>query len=72
LATSGRKKEAFLLERLCAVGPCGLSLRALGGERAGEVGLTRLLNNPRVAPAHGMAVTTCLRPTILVPVAGSP
>jgi len=46
---------AFLLERLCALGAQGISLRRLGGERSGEVRLGRLLNNRAVTPTEMVA-----------------
>ena len=46
---------AFLLERLPCVGQCGISLRALGGDRAGEVRLDRFLKNPRVTASEMVA-----------------
>ena len=49
------KGGAFLLERLCALGAQGISLRRLGGERAGEVRLGRLLNNRQVTPGEMVA-----------------
>ncbi len=35
-------------ERLVSQGGCGLRVRRLGGDRAGEIGLTRFLRNPAV------------------------
>ena len=49
------KGGAFLLERLCALGAQGISLRRLGGERAEEVRLGRLLNNRAVTPGEMVA-----------------
>jgi hypothetical protein len=49
------KGGAFLLERLCALGAQGISLRRLGGERAEEVRLGRLLNNRAVTPGEMIA-----------------
>ena len=40
----------FLMERLIAVGQDGISVRALGGDRAGEIRLTRFLRNDDVTP----------------------
>jgi hypothetical protein len=60
-------RGAFLLQRLCALGPQGLSLRTLGGERAGEVRLGRLLNNPQVTSAEMVATA---RADLLERVAG--
>src|SRR3954449_705822 len=61
------RQGAFLLERLCALGPHGISLRRLGGTRAGEVRLGRLLNNRAVTPT-GMGATA--RADLLQRVAG--
>ncbi len=44
-----------MLERLLSLGQGGISLRALGGDRAGEVRLDRFLKNPRVTPAEMVA-----------------
>ncbi len=44
-----------MLERLGGLGQAGISLRALGGDRAGEVRLDRFLKNPRVTPAEMVA-----------------
>lgn len=41
----------FLMERLIAVGQSGISVRALGGSRAGEIRVTRFLRNDDVTPA---------------------
>ena len=41
----------FLIERLIAVGQSGVSVRALGGSRAGEMRVTRFLRNDDVTPA---------------------
>jgi hypothetical protein len=57
----------LLLQRLCALGAPGLSLRTLGGERAGEVQLGRLLNNPRVTATE---MTATARADLLARVAG--
>ena len=46
---------ALLLERLCALGAQGISLRRLGSDRAGEVRLGRLLNNRAVTPGEMVA-----------------
>jgi hypothetical protein len=40
---------------LLSLGQAGISLRALGGDRAGEVRLERFLKNPRVTPAEMVA-----------------
>jgi hypothetical protein len=57
----------LLLERLCALGPQGISLCTLGGNRAGEVQLGRLLNNPHVTSAE---MTATARAGLLGRVAG--
>ena len=49
------KRGAFTLARLLEHGRCGVSLRGLGGDRAGEVRLDRWLRNPRVSPAEMVA-----------------
>lgn len=46
------KRGAFLHARLVALGGHGISVRRLGGDRAGEVRLTRLLHNPAVTLAE--------------------
>ena len=43
-----RKKGADLLERLVAHGARGVRVRRLGGDRAGEMRITRFLRNPAV------------------------
>ena len=40
---------------MASLGQCGIGLRALGGDRAGEVRLDRFLENPRVTPAEMVA-----------------
>ena len=45
------KRGVFLHERLVAVGSEGISVRKLGGNRAGEMRITRFLRNPSVTPA---------------------
>jgi len=54
----------FLHERLVAVGSRGISVRRLGGSRAGEMRITRFLRNDAVSleemQAHAMA-RTCAR-----------
>jgi hypothetical protein len=45
----------FLLDRLITVGQSGVRVRPLGGDRAGEMRITRLLRNPRVTPAKMFA-----------------
>ncbi len=42
------KRGAFLHERLVTVGPRGISVRALGGSRAGEIRIGRFLRNDKV------------------------
>jgi len=42
------KRGAFLAERLVANGGKGVSVRRLGGNRAGEMRITRFLHNPKV------------------------
>lgn len=49
------KGGAFLLERLLDTGHSGISLRPMGGDRAGELRLARFLQNPRVSPAEMVA-----------------
>ncbi len=46
---------AVLLQRLLDTGHSGISLRAMGGDRAGELQLNGFLNNPRVSPAEMVA-----------------
>ncbi len=43
------KREAFLHRRLVEIGQRGISVRSLGGERAGEIRLTRFLRNPKLS-----------------------
>lgn len=43
------KKGAFLHRRLVEVGQRGVAVRSLGGDRAGEIGLTRFLRNSKVS-----------------------
>lgn len=45
---SSGKRGAFLYERLVAHGGRGVSVRQLGGRRAGEMRITRFLHNPKV------------------------
>lgn len=47
-ATGGYKRGAFLLRRLTAHGGKGISVRQLGGKRAGEMRIGRFLHNPKV------------------------
>ncbi len=42
------KRGVFLYERLVAHGGKGVSVRGLGGDRAGEMRITRFLHNPKV------------------------
>jgi Transposase DDE domain len=44
-----------LLARLVCVGQSGVSVRRVGGNRAGEMRFTRFLRNPRVSPAEMVA-----------------
>jgi hypothetical protein len=50
------KRGAYLLRQLVSVGQSGISLRAMGGDRAGEPRLERFLYNRSVTPAE-MVVT---------------
>jgi Transposase DDE domain len=52
--TSG-KRGAFLCERLVAHGGEGVSVRQLGGSRAGEIRITRFLHNPKVTLGEMMS-----------------
>ena len=49
------KRGAFLLQSLLAVGQGGISVRRLGGDRAGELRLTRFLRNPHVTAEEMLA-----------------
>lgn len=49
------KRGAFLLERLVASSGRGIRVRRLGGNRAGEIRLTRFLRNEAVTPAAMVA-----------------
>ena len=49
---SPAKRGAFLQRRLVEVGCRGVRVRRLGGNRAGEVRLTRFLRNPSVTPSE--------------------
>jgi hypothetical protein len=49
------KGGACLLNRLVGFGQSGISLRDLGGGRAGELRFQRFLHNPRVTPAEMVA-----------------
>jgi hypothetical protein len=44
-----------LLARLVSVGQSGVSVRRVGGNRAGEIRFTRFLRNPRVSPQEMVA-----------------
>jgi Transposase DDE domain len=44
-----------LLARLVCVGQSGVSVRRVGGNRAGEMRFTRFLRNPRVSPSEMVA-----------------
>ena len=50
------KRGAFLHERLVTVGPRGVSVRGLGGNRAGEMRFTRFLRNRKVTVGEIFAV----------------
>jgi hypothetical protein len=63
-ATGGCKKGAFLHGRLAAHGGKGISVRQLGGGRAGEMRITRFLHNPKVTADEMVATAqarTCAR-----------
>jgi Transposase DDE domain len=49
------KRGAFLYERLVAHGGQGVSVRLLGGGRAGEMRITRFLHNPKVTLSKMMS-----------------
>ena len=49
------KRGAFLLARLVEVGGRGVKVRRLGGDRAGEIRLTRFLRNDAVSVAEMVA-----------------
>ncbi len=55
LATRDWKKGAFLLSRLVAEGGGGIRIRRLGGDRAGEIRITRFLRNRAVTGAEMFA-----------------
>ena len=59
------KRGLFLLDRLAAVGQSRVRVRTLGGNRAGEMRITRFLRNPRVTPAE-MVQTAAARTAKLV------
>lgn len=46
---AGWKRGVFLHRRLVGVGQRGVAVRALGGDRAGEIRLTRFLRNDKVS-----------------------
>lgn len=52
---SPAKRGAFLLARLARVGQTGVRVRPLGGDRAGEVRISRFLRNPKVTPQEMFA-----------------
>jgi Transposase DDE domain len=54
-ATDGSKKGAFLHGRLATHGGKGISVRQLGGGRAGEMRITRFLHNPKVTVSEMVA-----------------
>jgi len=58
LATNVAKRGVFLLDRLCAVGTSGISIRRLGGNRAGELRITRFLRCPGITPGEMFATAT--------------
>jgi hypothetical protein len=49
---------AFVLDRLVTVGQSGIRIRPLGGDRAGEIRITRFLRNPRVTPTEMIATAS--------------
>ena len=49
------KRGVFLLDRLVAVGQSGVRVRRLGGDRAGEIRITRFLRHARVSAAEMVA-----------------
>jgi hypothetical protein len=53
--TGAWKKGVCLLARLVCVGQSGISVRRVGGDRAGEMRFTRFLRNPRVKPEEMIA-----------------
>ena len=53
------------MARLVEVGQDGISVRRVGGDRAGEMRFTRFLRNPRVGP-HEMTTTARARTASLV------
>jgi hypothetical protein len=55
LATAAEKKGVFLLARLLEYGARKLRVRALGGNRAGEMRLNRFLHNDAVTPEEMLA-----------------
>jgi hypothetical protein len=61
------KRGAFLCERLVAHGGRGVSVRLLGGGRAGEMRITRFLHNPKVTVSE---MTSAARERTCAQVAG--
>jgi Transposase DDE domain len=60
------KRGVFLFERLVAYGGRGVSVRQLGGNRAGEMRITRFLHNPKVTAEEMMCTAsarTCAQVT---------
>src|SRR3546814_7300982 len=58
------KRGVFLLERLVESGGCGVRVRRLGRDRAGEMRITRFLRNPSVSVSEIVATAagrTCGR-----------
>lgn len=65
LATAACKRGARLLGRLVRSAGSGVRVRALGGDRAGEMRITRFVRNARVTPAE-MFATAAARTGTLV------
>ena len=59
------KRGVDFLARLVTVGQAGISVRRVGGNRAGEMRFTRFLRNRRVRPEE-MIATACARTAELV------
>ena len=55
MATAAWKKGVFLHDRLVSAGGRGVRVRRLGGDRAGEIRLTRFLRNANVTPQEMVA-----------------
>ena len=53
--TAGCEKGACFPARLLCAGQTGISLRAMAGDRAGQVRFGRFLRNPRVTPEEMVA-----------------